>query len=152
MATALLKLLLFIHALVHSAKDKPNILIIYADDLGFGNVGWNNNASEIITPNLNQLAINEGLRLHRHYAHYVCAPSRSSLQSGRLPCHVVTEGPPGLTQHWEGPEQGLGNPSPTGGIPQNMTTIAIKMKQANYSTHIVGKWVCFDDSPLSIIL
>ena len=117
-------------------SDKPNIFMIYVDDLGFGNVGWNNNASEIVTPNLNQLAMNEGLILHRHYTHYVCSPSRSSLQSGRLPCHVTVEGPPGS-------EEGLANPNPVGGIPQNMTTIAVKMKLANYSTHMVGKWACF---------
>ena len=73
-------------------------------------------------------------------AHYVCAPSRSALQSGRLPCHLTTERPPGSDS-----EYALGNQNPVGGVPQNMTTIANKMKLANYSTHIVGKWVSYSD-------
>eukprot|EP01084_Bolivina_argentea_P151770 264874_1 len=112
-------------------EDKPNIFIIYADDLGWGNVGWHNPNKEIITPNLDQLAKNEGLILDRHYVHYVCQPSRSALMSGRLPCHLCTEGPPGFVG--AGLQKGYG-------IPENMTTIASKMKLAGYSTHIVGKW------------
>ena len=70
--TLLLSLcLLVISCSLKCMCDKPNIFVIYVDDLGFGNVGWNNNASEIVTPNLNQLAINEGLRLNRFYVCYI---------------------------------------------------------------------------------
>eukprot|EP01084_Bolivina_argentea_P319453 554102_1 len=131
--TLLCFLFIFCYTCWQSLGDKPNIFIIYADDLGFGNVGWNNpQNAEVLTPNLNRLAKEEGLILNRHYAHYVCAPSRSALNSGRLPCHIVVEGAPGNGQ--------LGNPNPVGGVPQNMTCIATKMKQANYTTGIVGKY------------
>eukprot|EP01084_Bolivina_argentea_P114340 203585_1 len=77
-----------------------------------------------MTPNLDELVKN-GLELNRHYVHNQCGPTRSSFQSGRLPVYVSGQGIP-----------------PFGGIPVNMTTIATKFKQVNYSTGYVGKWHC----------
>ena len=112
---------------VPSAKDKPNIFFVLIDDLGWGNVGWQSTTTnkEVQTPHLDALAKNEGLILNRHYVAYVCTPTRSSFQSGRLPCHVAVESAAG---------------NPRDGISQNMTCIGTKMKQAGFSTHIVGKW------------
>ena len=115
------------HACINASPNvKPNILFILADDLGWGNVGWHQpNNTEIITPYMNKLAMNEGLILNRHYVHYLCCPTRSSFQSGRLPCHVVQETKLSMCDS---------------GMPENMTGIGYKMKEAGFQTHIVGKW------------
>ena len=56
----------------------------------------------------------------------VCTPTRSSIQSGRLPVHVTTA---------------LSNPDvPTAGIPAEMTGMAEVLRRAGYSTHFTGKW------------
>ena len=110
-------------------KALPNILFILADDLGWGNVGYHNQNGEVYTPNIDYLVSN-GLELNRHYAHYVCSPTRSSVHSGRLPFHCnLSNG-----------EASAESKYPVG-IPSNYTIIAEKLKyQSNYSTHYVGKW------------
>jgi arylsulfatase I/J len=137
----LLATLIIINSLFISSSisKQPNIVFILADDLGWGNVGYHNpNSSEIWTPNIDELA-RSGLILDRHYVHYVCCPSRTSFQSGRLPVHVniVNCNPP---------------THPQSGIPQNMTAIGTKMQQAGFQTHIVGKWhagmATFEHTPL----
>ena len=109
---------------------KPNFLYILVDDLGFGNVNFNRDvpSDEIRTPNMDRLAITEGLRLMRHYVYPSCSPTRCSFQSGRLPVHVQDK------NHF--PDQ------PNSGIPRNMTGIATKMQMGGYQTHFAGKWVC----------
>lgn len=70
----------------------PNVLFILIDDLGFGDVGFTQGSppSATFTPNIDQLA-NDGLILDRHLAYKTCTPSRSALQSGRLPVHVTEQ-------------------------------------------------------------
>ncbi len=60
----------------------PNILIIVADDLGWGDVGYHN--PEILTPNIDKLA-NEGIILNRFYVAPMCSPTRAGLMTGRFP-------------------------------------------------------------------
>ena len=79
-----------------TAPASPHIILILADDYGHGNIGYNRlptdpARSEVHTPNIDALATKEGIILHNHYAYKFCSPSRSSLQSGRLPVHVNTE-------------------------------------------------------------
>jgi len=106
---------------------RPNIVFIMADDLGWGNVGWHNPRNrQIKTPNLDALAAT-GLELTRMYVYRGCAPTRSSFQSGRLPVHVTTTNRDGIS-------------TPESGIPAEMTGIASKLKEADYSTHLIGKW------------
>lgn len=63
-------------------NNKPNIIIIVADDLGWGDVGYHN--SDIKTPNLDYLS-KEGIRLSRFYVAPVCSPTRAGLLTGRYP-------------------------------------------------------------------
>jgi arylsulfatase I/J len=112
-----------------SAKQPPHLFFALIDDLGYANVGFNraNATIEVQTPVIDGLA-HSGVILGRHYVHYVCTPTRSSIQSGRLPVHV---------------QIALADPSvPTSGIPRNMTGLAAKLKAAPvpYMTHYVGKW------------
>eukprot|EP01083_Nonionella_stella_P026630 73347_1 len=122
-----LSLILFEAALVTTAT-KPNILFILADDFGWGNVGYHNKENDgIKTPNINYLVQN-GLELNRHYAHHVCTPTRSSVQSGRLPVHCNLSN-----------DEAFG--STVSGIPPNYTCIGERIKaDSNYSTHFIGKW------------
>ena len=66
------------------AASKPNIVIILADDLGYGDVGCYNAESKVATPNLDRLA-REGMRFtDAHSPSTVCTPSRYSLLTGRM--------------------------------------------------------------------
>jgi arylsulfatase A len=66
------------------AEDKPNILLILADDLGYGDVGCYNGQSRVPTPNLDRLAA-AGLRFtDAHSPSTVCTPTRYSLLTGRM--------------------------------------------------------------------
>ena len=99
-----------------TSSTKPNILFILAgiclvmiivvnaysfttqtlDDLGWGKVGFHNTEnSQIKTPYIDDLVAN-GLELYRHYVYSGCAPSRASLQTGRLPVHVTTNNGDGI--------------------------------------------------------
>src|SRR3954453_15962539 len=62
------------------AAEKPNIFLIVADDLGWGDVGWH--SPKFKTPNLDRL-LREGGELDRHYVQPVCSPTRTALLSGR---------------------------------------------------------------------
>src|SRR5690242_8995750 len=65
-----------------AAADRPNILMIVADDLGWSDVGWHGGFGK--TPHLDRL-VHEGLELDQHYVQPVCTPTRTALMSGRYP-------------------------------------------------------------------
>ena len=102
---------------------KPNIVFVLVDDWGFAEAGFRNPA--VKTPNFDMLA-KTGLILNRHYVFKYCSPSRASLLSGRWPHHA----------HQWNPDP----PNVTVGLNLKFTTLPAKLKQAGYSTHIVGKW------------
>jgi len=121
-----------------AAGTKPHILLVLADDLGYGNVGWLRESfglktDEQQTPELDKL-VGEGVSLTRFYAYKMCSPTRSSLQSGRLPLHVNIVNKNAAVYN-ESESTGTG-----AGIPRNMTGIATKLRQAGYRTHMAGKW------------
>eukprot|EP01084_Bolivina_argentea_P289019 496194_1 len=106
----------------------PNIIIFYADDLGYGDLeGFGNPVS--ITPNIDEL-IRTGTKLTAFYSSApVCSPSRAALLTGRF-------------QTRSGVYPQVFGQSSIGGLPLNETTIPefLKMNGLNYATAIVGKW------------
>lgn len=100
---------------------QPNIILILADDLGFGDLGCFGQRT-LETPNIDRLA-EEGLRLTRHYSgSTVCAPSRAVLMSG------IHTGKSRLRTNWDQP------------LPDELPTIASVLKTAGYRTGCFGKW------------
>ena len=110
-----------------AAIDKPNVLLIVADDLGFSDLGCY--GGEIATPNLDALAAN-GLRLTRFYNTGRCCPSRASLLTGQYPHRV------GVGHKVED----LGRPGYRGRISEDAVTIAEALRPAGYRSFISGKW------------
>ncbi|MDR1331588.1 MAG: arylsulfatase [Tannerella sp.] len=103
---------------VAQADDKPNIMLIVVDDLGYSDLGCY--GGEINTPNLDQLA-GEGLRFTQFFNGARSCPSRASLLTGCYP-HTV-----GIT--------GMGL-----SLTDNCVTIAEALKGAGYNTAMTGKW------------
>jgi len=108
-----------------SAAEKPNIVILYADDMGYGDLGANNPDSKIPTPHLDQLA-KEGLRLtDGHSSSGICTPSRYALLTGRY--------------HWRKFHDivhAFGPPV----IDAQELTLAEVLKEKGYHTACIGKW------------
>ena len=116
-------------ATVAAAKtERPNIIFILADDLGYGDVGFNGQ-TKINTPVLDQMA-RDGIVFAQHYAgSTVCGPSRASLMTGLHTGHSPVRGNPRWTK------SGVPVDLPTAG-----NTMAREFKKAGYRTGIVGKW------------
>ncbi|XP_070606975.1 arylsulfatase D-like isoform X2 [Erythrolamprus reginae] len=110
---------------------RPNILLIMADDLGYGDLGCFGN-NTIRTPNIDQLA-KEGVKLTQHIAAAsVCTPSRAAFLTGRYPIRsgMVSQNKKRVFI-WTGA---------SGGLPENETTFAKLLQQNGYATGIIGKW------------
>ena len=106
-----------------AASRLPNIVLIFADDLGYGDLGCY--GSSIDTPNLDRMAA-EGVRFTDFYsASPLCSPSRAGLLTGRYPARVGV--PDVLFPH-------------QAGLPDCETTIAQMLKAREYRTACIGKW------------
>ncbi len=102
-------------------EQKPNIVYILADDLGYGDLGCYGQ-TKIKTPNLDRMAA-EGMRFTQHYAgSTVCAPSRCSLMTGKHTGHCTVRGNVDVLMK---PEE---------------RTVAEVLKAAGYATGCIGKW------------
>ena len=106
-------------------KKLPNIVIIYADDMGYGDLGVQNPASKIPTPNLDKLA-SEGMRFtDGHSSSGICTPSRYAMLTGRY--------------HWRkfhGIVNAFGPPS----FDDERLTMPEMLQEKGYATACIGKW------------
>ena len=111
------------------ASSKPNFVILFADDLGYGDLGSYGHPY-IRTPNLDRLAA-EGQRWTDFYvADPVCSPSRGALLTGRLPVRT------GLY----GRQIGVLFPNDPAGMPAEEVTLAEALAADGYRTGVIGKW------------
>ncbi|NNE93230.1 MAG: arylsulfatase [Verrucomicrobiales bacterium] len=107
------------------SADSPNILILYADDLGFGDLGCYNPDSKIPTPNLDKLAA-EGMRFtDGHSSSGICTPSRYALLTGR--------------HHWRD-FHGIVNAFGDSPFKPERLTLPEMLKKKGYTTAAIGKW------------
>lgn len=107
------------------AQNTPNIVILYADDMGYGDLGANNPKSKIPTPNLDKLAAS-GMRFtDGHSSSGICSPSRYALLTGRA--------------HWRdfhGIVNSFGKPP----FKEGQLTMPAMLREKGYATAAVGKW------------
>ncbi len=106
------------------ASDKPNIVVILADDLGNADLGYR--GSQIRTPNIDALA-NEGVRLESFYGMPLCTSARAAFMTGRYPMRT-------------GLQTFVIFPGHTYGLPTEETTLPQALKRDGYKTVMVGKW------------
>jgi arylsulfatase A-like enzyme len=121
--------ILLLLALPLGAAERPNIVVILADDLGYGDLGCYGHPS-IRTPNLDRMAA-EGMRFTDFYvAAEVCTPSRAALLTGRYPVRS------GMANN----QFRVLRRESTGHLPEDEVTIAELLKAKGYATGCVGKW------------
>lgn len=109
-----------------NAADRPNIIVILADDLGYGDLGCYG-ASDLRTPHLDRMA-KEGTRFTDYsVAAPLCTPSRAALMTGRYPGRL-------------GLATGVLRPDATNGLSPKEVTLAEVCKSGGYATGCIGKW------------
>ena len=121
---AVLLVALFIAQVQHLAAAPPNVVLIFVDDMGYGDIGPFGN-TKIRTPNLDQFA-KEGMKFTSFYATPVCSMSRACLMTG---CYNARVSIPGVLF-----------PGSQIGINAEETTVAEVLKSRGYSTICIGKW------------
>lgn len=103
-----------------ATDQRPNLLLILVDDMGYADLNINHPSSAAPTPHLNQLA-KEGIRFTRHYTESTCSSARAALLTGRYPARMGFN-PDGF------------------GLPTELTTLPELFKATGYRTYFVGKW------------
>lgn len=109
---------------VEAQISPPHIVVLLADDLGWGDVGYQ--GSEIDTPNIDALA-ERGTRFSQFYVQPVCSPTRGALLTGRYPMRL-------------GLQCGVVRPWAEHGLPLDERTLPQALREIGYKTAIVGKW------------
>jgi arylsulfatase A-like enzyme len=117
--------LVLLAPLLSRAETQPNVIIFYADDLGWGEVTAQGISKDIPTPNIDSLAQN-GLRFTNGYvAATYCSPSRAGLMTGRYPTRFGHE---------------FNTVANAVGLRADQTTMATRLKALGYATAAIGKW------------
>ncbi|MCF6358391.1 MAG: sulfatase [Draconibacterium sp.] len=112
-------------------QQKPNFILVVADDLGFGDLSFNG-SKQISTPNIDKLAA-EGMNFTQGYVSApVCSPSRAGLLTGRYGVSFGHDNNLGGNQPGFDPQYL--------GLPLTETTIATRLRNLGYVTGLIGKW------------
>ncbi|TWU43516.1 Arylsulfatase [Novipirellula aureliae] len=107
---------------IASAEAHKNIVILLADDLGWGDVGFHGGSAQ--TPNIDRLAA-EGVELNRFYAYPACSPARAAMLTGRFPGRYGIVGPVRPRDE---------------GLPMSEQLYPALLQKAGYQTSLIGKW------------
>lgn len=119
--------LAMVHVDLHAQQVKPNIVVILADDLGYGDLGCYNDQSKVATPQLDKLA-QQGMRFtDAHSPSTVCTPSRYSLLTGQMAFRIG----------YRGVFVGVGGPCL---IKEKQLTLPQMLREQGYATALIGKW------------
>ena len=121
-------LLIIIATATAAANEHPNILVISADDLGHGDLGFTG-SSEIQTSVIDQLANNGVVVTNGYVVHPYCGPSRAGLLTGRYPARFGME----FNVDYSPYDEHMG-------LPLSEKTIADRLRQLGYRTGMIGKW------------
>ncbi|KAI5632947.1 sulfatase domain-containing protein [Phthorimaea operculella] len=108
-----------------SETERPHIILIVADDLGWNDVGFHG-MNHIPTPNIDALAAS-GVTLQQHCVTPICTPSRAALLTARYPIHT-------------GMQHGVLYGMEPRGLPLGETLLPQHLRRLGYRTHLVGKW------------
>ena len=128
----ILILIAFLLSSINSfAQDQPNIILIMADDLGFGDLGITG-STQIKTPNIDKLARNGVFCSEAYVSAPVCSPSRAGIMTGRNQVEFGHDN--NLAQNQPGFDEAFL------GLPLTETLIPERMKKLGYATGIIGKW------------
>lgn len=107
-------------AIAGASARQPSVLFVLADDLGFGEMGWQRGEARSPTPFLDELAAG-GVVLDGHVSHGICVPSRAALMTGRKPYT-------------------LGMDASAKALPLDADLLSNRLKRLGYATSMVGKW------------
>lgn len=117
-----------------TASEKPNFIIILADDLGYGDLGYTG-STQIKTPNIDQLAETGVVFTNAYVTSAVCSPSRAGLLTGRYNCEFGYYTNPDLP-----PDQQLQINREYSGLPVEEITLANRLTDLGYINGLIGKW------------
>jgi len=125
---------LFLFAGIITASEGPNFIIIMADDLGYGDLGYTG-STQIKTPNIDKLAESGVVFSNGYVTGAVCSPSRAGLMTGRYNCEFgyytnpdcPLEHQPQIDREYSG-------------LPVEEVTLADRLKELGYTNGIIGKW------------